>query len=358
MLSCVIQTTKEMCALNNLRRCSGASSENRSVRLSVLLLFACAAILLLMLSCHASKVYALEMTNQNSDRHVKVGETGAFFVPAPGLTLADSLIGFESGERNIQVVVANFGAPLDEIAKGFTEETFKAMGMELKSKGEFTVNGARALLFKVLHPSGDTNWGKWIMLAENGNSTLEVNAAFISGDAEAASDLEVMLKGVYMEPPRPVSASPDAASAGRISERTVSEDVVGHPLSEDVRADESSLEPAEKSQDVPAPKGAVSQDVHPEDETEPAPEETNLINLNGAVSADLTKPVSADEGAERDKTVSNDVPASPDAGGGDDTLSPGSSGRKTKVRIITEKGIVSVEDAPTLAPEGENGSGE
>ena len=51
---------------------------------------------------------------------------------------------------------------------------------------------------------------------ENGNNTIDVNAVFVSGDAEAASDLETMLKGVYMELPRPVSASADALSPAEI----------------------------------------------------------------------------------------------------------------------------------------------
>jgi hypothetical protein len=315
-----------------------------------------AAILLLTLSCLPSEGYALELANQKSDRHVEAAGAGAFFVPAPGLAPADSFDGFESKERNIQVIVARFGAPLDEIAKGFTEETFRAMGMELKSKGELTVNGARAFLYKVLHPNGDTNWGKWIMLAENGNNTIEVNAAFVSGDAEAAGDLEVMLKGVYMEPPQPVSASA-AAPPGEISERPVSENVSGYPVSGDARAAAAPLEPASESRDVPAPKPAVSNDVPPENEPKPALPETDSIGPGGDVSADLANPLGAGE-----KDVKPDGAAAPEnvtvSPDGDDAVSSDKPVRKTKVRIITEKGIVSVEDVPAGTPDGGNGSGE
>jgi hypothetical protein len=212
-----------------------------------------AAILSLTLSYSAPKGYALEIVNQKSDRHVKAAETGVFFVPAPGLTLADSLGGFESRERNIQVIVANFGAPLSEIAKGFTEETFRAMGMDMKSRGEFTVNGTRAFLFKVLHPNGGTNWGKWIMLAENGDNTLTVNAVFVSGDASAASDLEAMLKSVYMEAPRPVFANPP----GGISERPVSEYVSMKPPDPNARSDEAPPQSAAKGSDAVSPDKPV-----------------------------------------------------------------------------------------------------
>jgi hypothetical protein len=300
----------------------------------------------------ASKSYALEITNAKSDRHVNVAETGAFFVPAPGLSAADSLDGFESKERNIQVIVANFGAPLDEIAKGFTEEAFNAMGMELKSRGEFTVNGARALLFKVLHPRIDTNWGKWIMLAENGGNTLEVNAVFVSGDAEAASDLEIMLKGVYMEPPRPSLANAGVSAAGGISERPVSDDTPVRFPSENARAGETLLLPAARSQDVPA----VSRDIRPESGTEPAPREIGSAGLDDDAPADLAKPAGDDKDVRPDgAAVSNDVPVSRDIAGSGAAVSSDNSVRKTGVRIITEDGIVSVENG---SGDGENSSGE
>ncbi|MDR1581086.1 MAG: hypothetical protein LBS35_12070 [Synergistaceae bacterium] len=284
---------------------------------------------------------------------MEVAGTGAFFVPVPGLTLADSFDGFESKERNIQVIVANFGAPLDEIVKGFTEETFKAMGMELKSKGEFTVNGARAVLFKVLHPRIDMNWGKWIMLTENGENTLEANAVFVSGDTDAASDLEAMLKGVYVEPPRPVSVSRDAPPAGGISEGPVS----GYPTSEDVRAGEASLQPDAQSQDILVPSRATSQAVRSESETEPASRETDSTKPDGNVPEDLAKTAGESEDMSRDKAAaSNDIPVS--RGNGDGAVSSDKPVRKAGTRIITEKGVVTVEDGTTGAPEGANGSGE
>ena len=225
------------------------------------------------------------------------------------------------------------------------------MGMELKSRGEFTVNGARAFLFKVLHPNGDTNWGKWVMLAENGENTLEVNAAFISGDAAAASDLEVMLKGVYMEPPRPVSTGPDVMPPVETSERPVSVT----PISEDARAGKAPFQTTAKNTDVLAPKGAISQDVRSESEREPASSEKDSIKPDAPVSADLAKPAGSDGDVRRNGAASNDVPVSPDTGG---DVSSDQSVRKTEVRIITENGIVSVDDAPTGMPGGENGSGE
>ncbi|MDR3164215.1 MAG: hypothetical protein LBU13_01390 [Synergistaceae bacterium] len=262
---------------------------------------------------YPSRVCALEITSRKSNRHVEATGTGAFFVPAPGLVWAAALDGFESKERNIWVFVDNLGGSLDDIAKGFTEESFKAMGMEMKSKGEFTVNGARAYLFKVLHPDGGINWGKWVMLAENGKNTITVNAVFISGDADAAVDLEVMLKSIYMEPPRPVSAITD-----KISKRPAPKRVSSRPLSADVSTGEA------------LPK-------------------KSSIEPNGAVSADLT---------ERDRAAApNDAAVSPDIGGRGGVFS-NKSDRKTNVRIITENGVVSVGGTQAAASDGENVSSE
>jgi hypothetical protein len=354
MISCVKQSAKEMCALNNLSRCFGAYREKSPSGLSVLSFLTSAAILLLTFSCLAPTGYALEITNQKSDRHVEAADTGAFFVPAPGLASTDSLNGFESKERNIQVIAANFGAPLDEIAKGFTEESFKAMGMELKSRGEFTVNGARAFLYKVLHPRADANWGKWIMLAENGGGTLEVNAIFVSGDAEAAGDLEAMLKGVYMEPLPQVAANA-ASPAGEIAGRPVSGDIPGHSASGNARAAATPVQPAGESRDIPSPAGGVSPDVRSESEAKPASLDTDSSKPDGDVSADLAKPALAGKNVSGDgEAASNDVTVTV----GSDAVSSDTPARKAKVRIITENGIVTVEDGPTGAADGENGSAE
>jgi hypothetical protein len=151
-----------------------------------------------------SDAAALDVINEKSDLYVAVPGAGVYFLPAPGLVLSSLFDGFEAKDRGIEVIVANIEAALGDLEAGFTDASFKSRGMELKSRGDLTINGAKAILFKALHPDGGTNWGKWIMLAENGGNTLIVNAVFVSGDAAAASDLEVMLKGVFVEP---VSAS-------------------------------------------------------------------------------------------------------------------------------------------------------
>jgi hypothetical protein len=158
--------------------------------------FAFLAALLVMSAANAS---TLQVTNQKTDKHVAVPGTNVYFVPARELSQASAFGGFESKGRRIEVIVANIDAPFADIAASFTDASFQSKGMELKSRGDLTINGGRAILFKVLHQDAGINWGKWIMLAENGGSTLVVNAVFISGDADAASDLEIMLKGLYLD---------------------------------------------------------------------------------------------------------------------------------------------------------------
>jgi hypothetical protein len=185
-------------------------------------LTAAAIVLSVFLSLPPEPVLALEITSQKTAAHVAVPGINAYFVPADELVLASSFDGFESQKRNIEVVVAYVEAPIKNIEEGFTETEFKARGMELKSSGDFTIDGRRAVLYKVLHDDGKTKWGKWVMLASDGPGTLVVNAAFVSGDAEAASDLESMLKGVYMEP-EPGEGAADSNDAPPVS--AVSDDI-------------------------------------------------------------------------------------------------------------------------------------
>ncbi|MDR1137996.1 MAG: hypothetical protein LBK91_06705 [Synergistaceae bacterium] len=168
----------------------------------------------------ASDASTLQVTNRKTDGYVAVPGTNVYFVPARELSAASAFGGFESKARRIEVIVANIDAPFSDRAGGFTDVSFQSKGMELKSRGDLTINGGRAILFKALHPDAGINWGKWIMLAENGDGTLVVNAVFISGDAEAASDLEIMLKGLYLDdtvqaavPAAFTASEPDASAA-------------------------------------------------------------------------------------------------------------------------------------------------
>jgi hypothetical protein len=155
--------------------------------------------MVILLAVSTADASALQVTNQKTDSHVGVPGTNVYFAPARGLSIASAFGGFESKARRIEVIVANIDAPFSDIASGFTDVSFQTKGMELKSRGDLTINGGRAVLYKALHPDSGINWGKWIMLAENGGRTLVVNAVFISGDADAASDLEIMLKGLYLD---------------------------------------------------------------------------------------------------------------------------------------------------------------
>jgi hypothetical protein len=157
------------------------------------------AFLAVLLIVSAADASTLQVTNKKTDDHIAVPGTNVYFVPARELSPASAFGGFESKGRRIEVIVANIDAPFADITAGFTDASFQSKGMELKSRGDLTINGGKAILFKVLHPDAGINWGKWIMLAENGGSTLVVNAVFISGDADAASDLEIMLKGLYLD---------------------------------------------------------------------------------------------------------------------------------------------------------------
>ena len=142
---------------------------------------------------------ALDIASLKTERHVLVPGTNASFAPAPGLVLASEFSGFESKNRGIEVIVAFLDGHIRGIEEGFTEASFTSLGMNLMAKGTFTIDSRHAVLYKVLHDDGNMRWGKWVMLAENGPGTLVVNAVFVSGDTNAAVELEQMLKGVYME---------------------------------------------------------------------------------------------------------------------------------------------------------------
>jgi hypothetical protein len=253
-----------------------------------------------LLFASAADASALQVTNRKTGAHVAVPGTNVYFVPAGELTPASAFGGFESKSRRIEVIAVNIDAPFDDIAAGFTDESFRAKGMELKSRGDLTINGGKAILFKVLHPDAGINWGKWIMLAENGESTLVVNAVFISGDADAASDLEIMLKGVYLDVEERVEQAYIPTSA------RVSGDV--SPVSGDVSTDDAPIVPirmiiSNELEPIPrplyAPEGLLS-----DDSAGSAVRSGDVAGETAAVSGDA---VSGDGIAETVPEISRDV---------------------------------------------------
>lgn len=139
---------------------------------------------------------AVEIKNEKTADYVDLPDMGAYFKPARGLVQSKRFDGFESAERNIEVIVALIKSPFDDIAENFTKSTLKLRGIDLLSRAEVEINGRRGVLVKALHPEEDAKWGKWILLLENGSATLVVNGVFVSGDGDAAVDVEAMLKGV------------------------------------------------------------------------------------------------------------------------------------------------------------------
>jgi hypothetical protein len=164
-------------------------------------------ILALLFSISAS--FAADLTNEMSPEYVDIPSVEARFTPAGDMALSRRFDGFEAPGRNVEVVAALIRSPFDGIARNFTKETLKIRGVEMLSRSEITINGRRGVLVKALHPDEEVNWGKWILILENGDATLVVNGVFVSGDGSAAADVESMLKGVIAYGEKQTQASPD-----------------------------------------------------------------------------------------------------------------------------------------------------
>jgi hypothetical protein len=143
--------------------------------------------------------------------HVEARGTGAYFIPAKDMSPSDRFRGFVSEGRKIEVIVGNIKVPYKEISEAFTESTLKTRGLDVGSKAELLISGANATLLKALHRDGDKKWGKWILLLDSGRETLVVNGVFVSGDADAAKDVEMMLKSVVVKNEAPDAAASESA---------------------------------------------------------------------------------------------------------------------------------------------------
>jgi hypothetical protein len=236
--------------------------------------------------------------------HVEAPGTGAYFVLAKDMSLSDRFSGFASEARGIEVVVANIKSPYNTISEAFTDSTLKTRGLEVGSKATLTINGADATLFKALHQEEGKKWGKWILLLDSGQETIVVNGMFVSGDGDAARDVEMMLKSVVVKNEAPKDGSKNDALAEGVSpdERTVINDGLAAGVSPDERMS--------KDDD---PGGAVSHDERTAINNEPAagvsPDKRSAKDEEPgeAVSPDERTPKDDDpgEGASHDERMVN-----------------------------------------------------
>lgn len=145
--------------------------------------------------------------NDLTPAHVRIFDTDAYFVPAKGLVPDKSSDRFASSQRGIEIIAATVDSPYLEIRNGFTDSALASRGVEVKSRGALTINGADAVLIKALHKSDGKKWGKWILLLDEGeNRTLVINGIFVGGDGDAAKDVESMLKSVVLRKNDRISA--------------------------------------------------------------------------------------------------------------------------------------------------------
>jgi hypothetical protein len=134
--------------------------------------------------------------------------------------------------------VANIKSPYKAISDAFTESTLQTRGLEVGSKAKLSINGSEATLLKALHKDGDKKWGKWILLLDSGENTLVVNGVFVSGDGDAAKDVETMIKSVVIKNDGQFGVNTDAS-------KTVSKDETGKEL-DPVPSSNRNVSPDEK----------------------------------------------------------------------------------------------------------------
>lgn len=138
----------------------------------------------------------IDIKNADGPGYVDLRSAEAKFRPMDGMIQSQRFDGFELQGKNVEVIVASIISPFDTIAENFTKETLKMRGVDLLSRTLVNINGRSGVLVKAVHQDGDTKWGKWLLIVDNGGSSLVVNGVFLSGDTDAAVGLEKMLKSV------------------------------------------------------------------------------------------------------------------------------------------------------------------
>ena len=146
--------------------------------------------------------------------HVRVADTSVLLSPVSGYErIKDKPLLLWNAEK-MAILVEIIEHPYSAVAVAMDEKSFRADGMELKSRTELSFNGKPALFFKVLDVKSGKKWAKWLLLLGEKERSVLVVGSFLSGNQNASMAIEKMLKSVVIKPlPLGETTSKDLKSA-------------------------------------------------------------------------------------------------------------------------------------------------
>lgn len=124
-------------------------------------------------------VFGQQATNNSqTDEHQQISGTSIFLIPPADFLPATNFSGFQEESISASILLVEIPASFDEATKGFSDERFKAQGVDVKKTEEIMVNGDPGLLLTAEQSAYGTTFSKYLLVFGDDQNTYMLNSSF------------------------------------------------------------------------------------------------------------------------------------------------------------------------------------
>jgi hypothetical protein len=143
------------------------------------------------------------ITTELTPEHKQVFSIPVYMNFSPQFTFTSTDEGCADESAGIAFEGSELHASYDRIVENFSKDKLALEGLDLRSRFDITLNGARAALFKIYNGSGKAVVGKWALLIDRKDRCWMISGTYDASSAADSDAVVAMLKTAYWDKDAP-----------------------------------------------------------------------------------------------------------------------------------------------------------
>ena len=124
--------------------------------------------------------FGQELPKVKTEKHLGINGTNIFMIPPDSFKPSANFKGFQDPlDPTSMIMIVEIPGPYSEIVKGFTSETLRTNGMELKTKQDIKVAEFNGSLIELEQPANGMVFSKLVLMYGNEKSTIIINGVYL-----------------------------------------------------------------------------------------------------------------------------------------------------------------------------------
>lgn len=129
--------------------------------------------------------FGQELPKVKTEKHLGINGTNIFMVPPDSFKPSANFKGFQDPlDPNSMIMIVEIPGPYPEIAKGFTTETLRTNGMELKTRQEIKVAEFDGMLIELDQSANGMVFSKQVLMYGDEKSTTIINGVYLKNSSQ------------------------------------------------------------------------------------------------------------------------------------------------------------------------------